>query len=46
MPGRYPARCPVVFGLSSLTKSESDRPEHTTAWLKDYSKKMLNNKWI
>jgi len=42
-PGCYPARCPLVFGLSSPL-ARSDRPARPTAWLINYSKKMLNNK--
>jgi len=37
VPGRYPARCPVVFGLSSAHLS-SDRPTRFTARLSNYSK--------
>lgn len=37
VPGRYPARRPVVFGLSSVL-SNSDRPTRFTARLGNYSK--------
>ena len=43
VPGRYPARCPLVFGLSSPIQ-RSDHPARSTAWLCDYSKKLLNTK--
>ena len=30
MPGRYPARCPLVFGLSSFAHGKSDHPTRST----------------
>ena len=38
-PGRYPARCPMVFGLSSFAQGESDHPTRFIARLSNYSKK-------
>ncbi len=39
VPGRYPARCPMVFGLSSFDFSKAITRRASLSWQNEYSKK-------